>query len=70
MAKKNENKAEIIGKKENEFLDMYFKHYPNNKIFYLTSDNMVFLENDKGMAELHQRSIGKEVVEIKIINKD
>jgi hypothetical protein len=31
--------------------------YPGNKTFHITSDRQVFLEKDKGLADLHQRGL-------------
>lgn len=35
----------------------YAKQYPKNKTFHVTSDKQVFLDKDKNLAELHQRSL-------------
>lgn len=48
-------------------LIMYREAYPSNELFHITSDSMVFLENDKGLAELHQRSIGRDLSEIQTL---
>lgn len=39
------------------FLTDYINHYPNNKTFHVTTDRMVFLAGDLGLAELHQQSL-------------
>lgn len=36
----------------------YQEAYPNNKIFYITSDGQVFLESNKVEAELHEKTLG------------
>ena len=38
----------------------YLERYPENRIFHVTSDGMVFLEKDLSLARLHQRSLGGE----------
>jgi len=35
----------------------YFDAYPHNAVFYRTSDKMMFLANDKHLAENHQRTM-------------
>ncbi len=35
----------------------YRKLYPGNKTFHITSDRQVFLDKDKGLADLHQRGL-------------
>lgn len=36
----------------------YKKAYPKNKALHITTDGQVFLEKDKGLAQLHQRGLG------------
>lgn len=55
MAKGKKEKTSIEGQ-EPAFLAQYRKAYPRNSKFYVTSDNMVFLETDYDLAVLHQRS--------------
>ena len=40
------------------FIAPYKKAYPKEKAFHVTSDKQVFLEKDRGLAMLHQRSLG------------
>lgn len=40
------------------WLAPYCKAYPGEKAFHVTSDRQVFLEKDKGLAVLHQNSLG------------
>ncbi len=35
----------------------YAKLYPKNKTFHITSDKQVFLDKDKGLADLHQHGL-------------
>lgn len=42
---------------KNTFIDKYAKSYPANKVFYVTSDNQVFLQGDHNMAVLHQKTL-------------
>lgn len=45
----------------------YSKHYPKNKVFYITSDKQVFLSNDQQLAQMHQKALGSgEIVTVKI----
>lgn len=47
-----------------DFLKEYVDAYPHNRTFYVTSDRMVFLEGDRGLAVMHQSSLpGGENVE-------
>ena len=47
-----------------DFLKEYVDAYPHNRTFYVTSDRMVFLEGDRGLAVMHQNSLpGGENVE-------
>lgn len=41
------------------FLAPYVKAYPTNKTFHVTTDKMVFLANDRGLAVMHQNSLKK-----------
>lgn len=41
------------------FLAPYVKAYPINKTFHVTTDQMVFLANDRGLAVMHQNSLKK-----------
>lgn len=59
MAKEKQEKIETAVSdtgQEPAFLAQYRIAYPNNRNFHVTSDNMVFLENDYDLAVLHQRS--------------
>lgn len=40
-----------------DFLKEYVEAYPLNLTFYVTSDRMVFLEGDRGLAVMHQNSL-------------
>lgn len=62
MAKQTDSKAK--SGKEPAFLDQFRKCYPDNKTFYITTDGMVFLENQENDARNHQRGIGKGEVKI------
>ena len=45
-----------------DFLAPYIRAYPKNKTFHVTSDRMVFLDGDRGLAVVHQKSLkGGEV---------
>jgi len=44
-------------------MQAYFDNYPENNVFYRTSDGQVFLENNKNNAENHQRSLKEGSVE-------
>lgn len=47
-----------------DFLKEYVEAYPHNRTFHVTSDRMVFLEGDRGLAVMHQNSLpGGENVE-------
>lgn len=47
-----------------DFLKEYVDAYPHNRTFHVTSDRMVFLEGDRGLAVMHQNSLpGGENVE-------
>ena len=47
-----------------DFLKGYVEAYPHNRTFHVTSDRMVFLEGDRGLAVMHQNSLpGGENVE-------
>lgn len=39
------------------YLRPYVKAYPSEKTFHVTSDHQVFLEKNKSLAVLHQKSI-------------
>lgn len=41
------------------FLAPYVKAYRTNKTFHVTTDRMVFLANDRGLAVMHQNSLKK-----------
>lgn len=56
-------------KAKRDFLKQYIEHYPDNKVFHVTSDNMVFLEKDLNLARLHQRSLETGSVTSININK-
>lgn len=42
------------------FIEPYIKAYPKEKLFYVASDNQVFLEKDYSLAVLHQASLKNE----------
>jgi hypothetical protein len=44
-------------KREEVSMDVYFKNYPENKVFYRTSDGQVFLEKHEHLAKNHQRRL-------------
>lgn len=47
-----------------DFLKEYVEAYPHNRTFHVTTDRMVFLEGDRGLAVMHQNSLpGGENVE-------
>lgn len=46
-----------------DFLKSYIKAYPHNRVFYVTSDRMVFLSGDHSLAILHQNGLGCGEVE-------
>lgn len=46
----------------------YLKRYPENRVFYVTSDNMVFLEKDLSLARLHQRELADGEIECVTVN--
>ena len=47
-----------------DFLKEYVEAYPHNRTFHVTSDRMVFLEGDRGLAVMHHNSLpGGENVE-------
>lgn len=46
-----------------DFLKNYIEAYPHNRVFYVTTDRMVFLAGDRGLAILHQNSLGSGEVE-------
>lgn len=45
-------------KEQSDFIAPYAKAYPKEKAFCVTSDWQVFLEKDRGLAVLHQNSLG------------
>lgn len=51
-----------------DFLKEYVDAYPHNRTFHVTSDRMVFLEGDRGLAVMHQNSLpgGENVATYKI----
>ncbi len=51
-----------------DFLKEYVEAYPHNRTFHVTSDRMVFLEGDHGLAVMHQNSLpgGENVATYKI----
>ncbi len=51
-----------------DFLKGYVEAYPHNRTFHVTSDRMVFLEGDRGLAVMHQNSLpgGENVATYKI----
>ena len=50
-------------------MDRYKERYPKNKVFYVSSDNQVFLETNKQDAIIHQKSIDQEK-QIKVVKND
>ena len=63
-----EKQLKIVGIKErNEALvKEYSQKYPKNKIFYITTDGYIFLENAKSLALEHQKKLDGKLVTIKI----
>lgn len=65
--KKSKGKATEKESKEDKipaYLRPYAKAYPGEKAFHVTSDQQVFLEKNKNLAVLHQKSInGNERVQ-------
>jgi hypothetical protein len=51
-----ETEEELIA----ELMGPYMEHYPDEKMFYITSDLNVFLQANNGDALNHQRSIDKD----------
>lgn len=47
-------------KVQDAFIVPYAKAYPGERAFHVTSDNQVFLERDRGLAVLHQNSLGND----------
>ncbi len=41
-----------------DFLAPYRRAYPTCRAFHVTSDRMVFLEADSGLARVHQNNLG------------
>lgn len=58
MAKQT-NETKAAKGKEPSFLEQFRKCYPENKTFYVTADNMVFLSHQENDARNHQRTIGE-----------
>lgn len=58
-ARINKIQTEITPKME-KLIAEYHKAYPGEKAFHVTSDNQVFLERDRGLAVLHQNSLGND----------
>lgn len=54
--KKNNNDKPVT---VNEKMEVYVNCYPNNKVFYITSDGQVFLETNKNDAQNHQNYLDK-----------
>lgn len=46
-------------KEEPAFLAQYRTCYPASKKFYVTSDNLVFLESEQKKAAAHQQTLGR-----------
>ena len=65
---RNTNKGGNTPKSIPCYLVPYVKAYPNEKAFHVTSDKQVFLEKDRGLAVLHQKSLknGEKVQTIKV----
>lgn len=60
LAKKttpNEKLKATIKTEAEKLVEKYHKSYPSNKVFYVTSDNQVFLSADHNMAVLHQKTL-------------
>lgn len=58
--KKSKGKAMEKESKEDKipaYLRPYAKAYPGEKAFHVTSDHQVFLEKNKNLAVLHQKSV-------------
>lgn len=52
--------AKAKQEKDAAFIAPYTKAYPGEKVFHVTSDKQVFLEKDRGLAVLHQNSLGTD----------
>lgn len=62
-------KAQTPAKKTKQALAKdYAKLYPKNKTFYVTSDDQVFLEGDKSLAQMHQNTLatGEEIETVNV----
>ncbi|MEG1573223.1 MAG: hypothetical protein RR328_06685 [Bacteroidales bacterium] len=55
-----EKKIEKDAEKLPSFIKSYAKSYPKEKVFYVSSDQQVFLEKDYSLAVLHQNSLKNE----------
>lgn len=44
-----------------DILKPYVNAYPNNKVFHITSDGQVFLNENKADAESHEKTLGGEL---------
>lgn len=52
-----------------ELLKDYAARYPENRVFHVTADNMVFLEKDIHLAKRHQRTLKEGNLESITINR-
>ena len=52
-----------------DLMDRYKERYPDNKIFYVSSDNQVFLQTNKQDAIIHQKSIDQDK-QIQVVEND
>lgn len=64
--------AKAKEEKDAAFIVPYAKAYPKEKAFYVTSDKQVFLEKDRGLAVMHQNSLGngEKVQTIKVTGRN
>lgn len=52
-----------------DLMDRYKERYPDNKVFYISSDNQVFLQVNKQDAIIHQKSLDQDK-DIQVIEND
>lgn len=58
----NSNKAQK-NKSLSNGMEIYFKCYPEETVFYITSDGQVFLQKNKNDALAHQKRLGSGEIE-------
>lgn len=59
--KGNDDKEDKKGEKLKAIMKPYVSTYPNNKVFHITSDGQVFLNENKIDAETHEKTLGGEL---------